>query len=64
MNHYIPSKSQELVRVLESAGYLHVSRRGSHIKLRKGNKTIIVPDGRGKDINRMLSRRLMKEAGL
>lgn len=34
---------RETLRALEKAGYAEISQRGSHIKLRRGNRTVIVP---------------------
>lgn len=35
--------SQEIIRILENHGFVQVGQKGSHIKLRKENKTVIVP---------------------
>ena len=42
---------REVVRALERLGFVLVSQRGSHIKLRRGSVICIVPDH--KDIKRL-----------
>lgn len=37
---------REVVRGLQRLGFEQVGQRGSHIKLRKGTSTVIVPDHR------------------
>ena len=34
---------REALRALEKAGYAEISQRGSHVKLRRRNRTVIVP---------------------
>jgi predicted RNA binding protein YcfA (HicA-like mRNA interferase family) len=34
---------RETLRALEKASYAETSQRGSHVKLRRGNRTVIVP---------------------
>lgn len=34
---------RQTVRALEKAGYTEISQRGSHVKLRRGNRAVIVP---------------------
>jgi predicted RNA binding protein YcfA (HicA-like mRNA interferase family) len=34
---------RETLRALEKAGFTEISQRGSHVKLRRGNRTVIVP---------------------
>lgn len=38
--------ARDVVRGLGRLGFQEVSRRGSHIKLRRGGATVIVPDHR------------------
>lgn len=35
--------SKEIIKVLESEGFVLVSQRGSHAKFRKGSHTVVVP---------------------
>lgn len=44
----MPSKypvlsSNEVVKILETEGFVRISQRGSHLKMRKEDKTVIVP---------------------
>jgi predicted RNA binding protein YcfA (HicA-like mRNA interferase family) len=39
----MPVSGKEVVRRLVSSGWLVVSRRGSHVKLRRGALTVVVP---------------------
>ena len=57
-------KPQEIVRTLERNGFVRVSQKGSHVKLRKQDKTIIVPDHKGKDISFGLGCAILKRAGI
>ena len=34
---------QEIIKILESHGFVYVSQRGSHIKYKNGNRVVIVP---------------------
>jgi predicted RNA binding protein YcfA (HicA-like mRNA interferase family) len=43
-------KSRDVLRALSRAGFTVVDQEGSHVKLRKGALTVIVPDHRGKDM--------------
>ncbi len=36
--------SQHILKVLQKNGFIQVGQKGSHKKLRKGDKTVIVPD--------------------
>jgi len=38
--------SQHILKVLQKKGFIQVGQKGSHKKLRKGDKTVIVPDPR------------------
>jgi predicted RNA binding protein YcfA (HicA-like mRNA interferase family) len=35
--------SKQVIKVLESFGFILVSQKGSHAKFRKGSQTVIVP---------------------
>ncbi|MGH3050962.1 MAG: type II toxin-antitoxin system HicA family toxin [Gaiellaceae bacterium] len=44
MSPRLPAGSgRETARALEKAGYAEISQRGSHLKLRRHNRTVIVP---------------------
>jgi len=59
-------KCSELLRKLKRAGWMEVSRRGSHVKLlhpvRKG--IIIFPDHGRKELGKGLQLKIIREGGL
>jgi predicted RNA binding protein YcfA (HicA-like mRNA interferase family) len=55
--------SRKLLKVLKKAGFEVISTRGSHWKLRKGEKTVIVPHPK-KDLPEGTVRNIYREAGL
>lgn len=59
--------SQEIVKALEREGFVFVSQRGSHVKYRKTDAsiifTVIVPAGR-KQIPRGTFRSILRQSGL
>jgi predicted RNA binding protein YcfA (HicA-like mRNA interferase family) len=58
--------SREVISALERSGFDFVSRRGSHVKYRRGGsptRTVIVPAGR-KQIPRGTFRSILRQAGL
>jgi predicted RNA binding protein YcfA (HicA-like mRNA interferase family) len=57
-------KSREVLRVLVRAGFAVVDQEGSHIKLRKGPFTVIVPDHRSKDMPKGTLGSILKQCGL
>jgi predicted RNA binding protein YcfA (HicA-like mRNA interferase family) len=58
-------KTRELIRVLERDGWVPVSQRGSHLKLRKTGvrNGVIVPIHRG-DVRAGLLRTIIASAGI
>ncbi len=57
----MPLSGREMIKLFEMRGYEIVKGqgRGSHRKLRKGNKTIIIPDH--KELKKGLERALLKQ---
>ena len=55
--------STKLLRVLKSAGFEEVSKRGSHLKLRKGDLTVILPHPK-KDLPFGTVKSIYQQAGL
>ncbi len=51
-------------KVWESDGWKLVSQKGSHMKLKKGNKTVIVPNHLGKDIPNGTLANIVKSIGI
>ncbi|MBI4362381.1 MAG: type II toxin-antitoxin system HicA family toxin [Euryarchaeota archaeon] len=54
--------AREIIRALERAGFGQVSQRGSHIKLRRGDRTAIVP--RYPEVPRGVLVSILRQAGL
>ena len=61
----MPITAKEMVKVLKKNGFVEVSQKGSHLKLRndKTGKTVIVPM-HGKDIPNGTEQAIRKQAGL
>jgi predicted RNA binding protein YcfA (HicA-like mRNA interferase family) len=55
---------RELVHLLREHGFRFVSQRGSHVKLRKGDITLIVPCHGNKPLRRSLLPGILKDADL
>lgn len=56
-------RDTDLLKKLKKEGWEEVSIKGSHYKLKKDNKTIIIPI-HGKDIKKGLLNAILKQAGL
>ncbi|AJE48095.1 type II toxin-antitoxin system HicA family toxin [Celeribacter indicus] len=54
--------SREIIKRLLSEGFEKVSQKGSHVKLRKGTRTVIVPHPK-RDLPRGTARQIAKAAG-
>lgn len=59
----LETDSRKLLKVLKGAGFEEVSKRGSHLKLRKGDKTVILPHPK-KNLPAGTVRAIYKQAGL
>jgi predicted RNA binding protein YcfA (HicA-like mRNA interferase family) len=59
-------KCSELLRLLLKDGWMIVSAKGSHLKMRHPTKpgVIIFPDHGSKEIGKGLEKKLRKDAGL
>jgi predicted RNA binding protein YcfA (HicA-like mRNA interferase family) len=59
-------KCSELLRKLKRAGWLEVSRRGSHVKLIHNERegVIIFPDHGSAELGKGLQWKIMRQAGL
>ena len=55
--------SRKLLKVLKDAGFEEVSKNGSHLKLRKDGKTVILPHPK-KDLPEGTVRNIYMAAGL
>ena len=54
--------SKKIIKRLTDDGFERVSQKGSHIKFRKGNRTVIVPHPK-RDLPRGTARNIAKAAG-
>lgn len=59
----LETNSGKLLKVLKSAGFEEISQKGSHLKLRKGERTVILPHPK-KDLPLGTVRSIYKAAGL
>ncbi|MCX6334578.1 MAG: type II toxin-antitoxin system HicA family toxin [Bacteroidia bacterium] len=59
-------KCSEVLRLLKKDGWVVISIRGSHLKLKHPNKKglIIFPDHGSKEIGKGLEKKIFKDAGL
>ncbi|QCP87198.1 type II toxin-antitoxin system HicA family toxin [Cereibacter sphaeroides] len=55
--------SRKIIMVLKAAGFEEVSKGGSHLKLRKGGRTVIVPHPK-KDLPFGTARNIYEQAAL
>jgi mRNA interferase HicA len=58
----LPS-SKQIISTLLNNGFLLKSQRGSHVKFKKGNKTVIVPSPK-KEIPRGTFHSIIRQSGL
>ncbi|QNK85949.1 type II toxin-antitoxin system HicA family toxin [Aliarcobacter cryaerophilus] len=56
--------SKEVLRRLKAAGFVKKSQKGSHIKLEKDNKVVILPTHGSKDIPIGTLKRIEKQSGI
>lgn len=59
----LETNSQKLLKRLKDEGFEEVSKKGSHLKLRKGDRTVILPHPK-KDLPLGTVRSIYKQAGL
>lgn len=59
----LETNSRKLLKVLTDAGFEEVSKKGSHLKLRKGEITVILPHPK-KDLPLGTVRAIYQQAGL
>ncbi len=52
----------ELIKILEKVGFKAVRQKGSHVLLKhKNNRTTIIPVHKGKDVDRSLLRKILRD---
>lgn len=54
----MPISGQEMVKLYLKSGWAKVSQSGSHIKVRKGSRTEIIPNH--KELKKGIERKLLK----
>ncbi|WP_226560726.1 type II toxin-antitoxin system HicA family toxin [Salipiger thiooxidans] len=54
--------SRKIIAKLESEGFTKIHQKGSHVKLRKGDRTVIVPHPK-RDLPKGTARNIAKMAG-
>jgi predicted RNA binding protein YcfA (HicA-like mRNA interferase family) len=60
-----PVPARKLIRVLQEEGFVRISQRGSHLKLRHPDgRTLVVPIHSGRDVKVGLLRAVLAEAGV
>lgn len=59
----LETNSRRLLKLLKEAGFEEVSSKGSHLKLRKGDRTVILPHPK-KDLPLGTVRSIYQQAGL
>lgn len=59
----LETNSRKLLKILKDAGFEEVSKKGSHLKLRKGDRTVILPHPK-KDLPTGTVRNIYEAAGL
>ncbi|MBT2116438.1 type II toxin-antitoxin system HicA family toxin [Dyella sp. LX-66] len=57
-------KYSEFIRWLKAKGVLFERQRGSHVFVRHGGKSSVVPDHGAKEIPEPLRRKILKDLGL
>lgn len=65
MSRYPILKPIELIRVLQSLGFIEIRQKGSHKQFRHTDgRTTTVPFHKGKDISPILLKQILKEINL
>ncbi len=59
----LETNSRKLLSILKAAGFEEIQKRGSHLKLRKGERTVILPHPK-KDLPLGTVRSIYQQAGL
>jgi len=59
----LETNSRKLLKVMKAEGFEEVSKKGSHLKLRKGDRTVILPHPK-KDLPLGTVRSIYEQAGL
>ena len=64
MSRLHPVRSREVVRFLESLGFVRARQKGSHRFFRhQDGRTATVPDHKGEDLGRGILAKILRDAG-
>ena len=65
MSRLHPVRSREVVRFLESLGFVQARQKGSHKFFRHADgRTATVPDHKGEDLGRGILAKILRDAGV
>ncbi len=56
--------AKEVLKILKENGFIRKSQKGSHVKLTKDNKVVIVPDHGSKDIPIGTLKNMERQSGI
>lgn len=59
----LETDSRKILKLLKAEGFEEVSKKGSHLKLRKGDRTVVLPHPK-KNLPLGTVRSIYKQAGL
>ena len=59
----MPLSGKKIVQRLTKLGWARISQKGSHVKLKKGQATVVVPVHSNQDLGRGLVRSIEKQSG-
>jgi len=60
----MPLTGKDMVKLLKKNGWTKVKQEGSHHKMVKDNKSVVVPVHGNKDLGKGLEQKILKDAGL
>jgi predicted RNA binding protein YcfA (HicA-like mRNA interferase family) len=59
--HLMPISGKKIVKILRDNGWEIISKKGSHVKLKKGERTTIIPVHGNKDLGKGLIKAIEKQ---
>jgi len=57
----VPVPADKVIRVLEKAGFVKIRQKGSHVILKRGEKTTVVPVHKNEDIRPALLLKILSD---
>jgi predicted RNA binding protein YcfA (HicA-like mRNA interferase family) len=57
-------KYKQFIRILRDAGFYFERKKGSHEMWSNGMKMVVVPRRNGYDMNKMLCKKILEQAGI